>query len=60
LYIHIEQAYYSNDNDQHIYKVAKNIEEALPLLEEGFTEAHDFDGVKIYRKPKSALVVQKS
>jgi hypothetical protein len=60
LYIHIEQAYYSNDNDQHIYKVAKNIEEALPLLEEGFTEASDFNGFKIYRKPKSALVVQKS
>ncbi len=32
---------------------ATTIEEALPLLEQGFTEASDFNGVKIYRKLKN-------
>jgi hypothetical protein len=40
---------------EYVCKVARTIEEALPLLEQGFTEASDFDGVKNYRKPKSLV-----
>lgn len=56
MYIHIEQAYYKDEADQYICKVAKTVEEAIPLLEEGFTEASDFNGVKIYRKTKGMVV----
>jgi len=52
LYIQIEEALFGGEAEQYICKVAKTIEEALPLLEQGFTEASD---VKIYRKPKSQV-----
>jgi len=60
LYIQIEEALFGGETEQYVCKVARTIEEAIPLLEEGFTKASDFDGVKIYRKPKNVLVVQKS
>jgi integrase len=56
MYIHIEQAYYRDETDQNITKVAKTIEEAIPLIEQGFTEASDFNGAKIFKKPKSTVV----
>jgi integrase len=55
LYIQIEEALFGGEAEQYICKVAKIIEEALPLLEQGFTEASDFDGVKIYRKPRNLV-----
>jgi len=55
LYIQIEEALFGGESDQYVCKVARTIEEALPLLEQGFTEASDFEGVKIYRKPKNMV-----
>jgi len=55
LYIQIEEALFGGETEQYVCKVARTIEEALPLLEQGFTEASDFDGVKIYRKPKNLV-----
>jgi len=55
LYIQIKKALFRGEAEQYICKVAKTIEEALPLLEQGFTEASNFNGVKIYRKPKNLV-----
>jgi hypothetical protein len=53
--VQIEESLFGGEAEQYICKVAKTIEEALPILEQGFTEANDFDGVKIYGKPKSQV-----
>jgi len=55
LYIQIDEALFHGEPDQYVCKVAATIEEAMPLLEQGFTEASDFNGVKIYRKQKSLV-----
>ncbi|MFH0849446.1 MAG: hypothetical protein V1924_00735, partial [Candidatus Bathyarchaeota archaeon] len=55
LYIQIEEALFSGESEQYVCKVANTVEEAIPLLEQGFTEASDFNGVKIYRKAKSLM-----
>ena len=55
LYIQIEEALFTGVTDQYVCKVAATIDEALPLLEQGFTEASDFNGVKIYKKPKNLV-----
>jgi hypothetical protein len=31
------------------------VKEAIPLIEAGFVEASDFDGVKIFKIPKSRV-----
>jgi integrase len=33
-------------------KIAKTIEEAIPLIEAGFTQASEYDGIKIFKKRK--------
>lgn len=50
------ETYFKKEAEQYICKVAKTIEEAIPLIEEGYTLASEFDGVKLYRIPKSAVV----
>jgi hypothetical protein len=37
---------------EYICKVAKNVEEASPLIEVGFEYVCDFDGAKLFRKRK--------
>jgi CRISPR/Cas system CMR-associated protein Cmr1 (group 7 of RAMP superfamily) len=54
-YVQLEKSLFQGQSDEYVCKVAKTSEEAIPLLEEGFTEASDFDGVKIYRKPKNLV-----
>ena len=54
-YIHLSQVYFREENEEYVVKVAKTPEEAMPLLAAGFEEASDFDGVKLYRIPKSRL-----
>jgi hypothetical protein len=46
-YIHLADTYLGQEEDEYITKVAENVEEAIPLIEVGYTEAADFDGVKI-------------
>lgn len=40
---------------QRALKVASSVKEAIPLIEAGFVEASDFDGVKIFKIPKSRV-----
>ena len=54
-YIHIEEAYYQKKPENYVTKVAKCVEDAVPLIEQGFVEASDFDGVKIFKKLKSSV-----
>ena len=54
-YIHLEEAYFQDKCDEYITKVAKTVDEALPLVESGFEEACDFNGVKIFKKSKSSV-----
>ena len=43
------------EEDEYVTKVARNVKEAIPLIEAGFVEASDFDGVKIYKILKSRV-----
>ena len=52
-YIHLSEVYFREENEEYVVKVAKTPEEAIPLLEAGFEEASDFNGVKLYRLSKS-------
>jgi hypothetical protein len=52
VYINIESAIFLSETDDFTCKVAKTIEEALPLIEAGFIEASDYNGIKIYKKRK--------
>jgi len=54
-YIHFADTYFGEEEDEFITKVAENIEQAMPLIEAGFTEAADFNGVKIFKIRKSRL-----
>ena len=54
-YIHLSQAYFGHEEDEYITKVAENIDQAIPLIELGYTEAADFNGVKIFKIPKSRV-----
>ena len=55
-YIHLAETYFGTEEDEYIVKVAETIEQALPLIEQGFVEASDFNGVKIFKLPKSRCV----
>jgi len=39
-------------DDEYVCKVAKNVEEAKPLVEAGFEYVCDFDDAKLFRKRK--------
>lgn len=54
-YIHLEEAYFQDTEEEFVTKVASNVKEAIPLIEAGFVEASDFDGVKIFKIPKSRV-----
>ncbi len=54
-YIHLADSYFGQEDEEFITKVAENIEQALPLIEAGYTEATDFNGVKIFKIGKSRL-----
>lgn len=54
-YIHLADAYFGEEDEEFITKVAENIEEALPLIEAGFIEAADFEGIKIFKIRKSRV-----
>ena len=55
-YVHLAETYFGVEEDEYIVKVAENIEQALPLIEAGYVEASDFNGIKIFKIPKSRVV----
>jgi integrase len=54
-YVHLAETYFGKEDDEYVVKVAENIEQALPLIEAGYVEASDFNGVKIYKISKSRV-----
>jgi integrase len=50
-YIQLSSAIFHNENN-FIVKVAKNHDEAIALLEAGFNQADEFEGLHLYRKLK--------
>lgn len=52
IYINMEQALFSDNNQEFHVKVAENLEEACKLLEVGFDYVTDIDGKKLFRKRK--------
>jgi hypothetical protein len=54
-HIHLAETYFGEEEEEYITKVAENIEEALPLIELGYTEAADYNGVKIFKIRKSTV-----
>jgi hypothetical protein len=55
-YIQLAETYFGIEDDEYITKVAENIEQSIPLIEAGYVEAADFNGVKIFKIPKSRVV----
>ena len=51
-YIHIVETLYHDDSGEWISKAVKTKEEAMNLINEGFTKADEIDGYHIYRKRK--------
>ena len=49
IYVHILE---TEEDNQYTCKTASNIQEATPLIEAGFTEESEFNGIKIYKKRK--------
>jgi len=41
----------SGESGNYICKIAESFEDAVPLIEAGFTKIDEFDGVHLYRKP---------
>ena len=52
IYINMEQAVFSESDQEYHVKLAKTIDEACKLLEVGFEFVCDMDGAKLYRKRK--------
>jgi integrase len=52
IYINLENALYLEQNDEFVCKVAKTPDEAIKLIETGFTKADEIDGLHIYKKRK--------
>jgi integrase len=51
-YIHIVETLYNNDAGEWTSKAVKTKEEAMQLINEGYTKADEIDGYHIYRKRK--------
>ena len=54
-HIHFADTYFGEEEDEYITKVAENIEQAIPLIEAGFIQAADYNGIKIFKIRKSRL-----
>ncbi len=54
-YIHLADTYFGEEDDEYITKVAETIEQAIPLIEAGYTQAAEYNGIKIFKTPKSRL-----
>lgn len=52
IYINLEAAIFSRQNDEFHVKVAEKLDEACRLLEVGFEYITDMDGKKLFRKKK--------
>jgi len=52
IYINLENALFLEQNDEFTCKVAKTPEEAIKLIEAGFTKADEIDELHIYKKRK--------
>lgn len=53
IYIQIEEAIFSREAEQYICRIAETINEAKMLIEAGFQYVCDFNGAKMFRKPKT-------
>ncbi len=49
IYMHIAKGL-SNYSEDYTYKIAKRIDEAMQLVEQGFEYITEIDGIKLFRK----------
>lgn len=52
VYINLEQAVFTEENDEFHVKAVKTLDEACKLIEVGFEYVIDMEGYKIFRKRK--------
>ena len=51
VYVHLAQGLI-NTSDDYLCKIAKNINEAMQLVEQGFEYVTEMEGVKLFKKRK--------
>jgi integrase len=52
-YVHIQEYLKAITTDgKYLTATASTVEQAIPLIEQGYTQAAEFDGIKIFKKPK--------
>ncbi|EMR73901.1 site-specific recombinase XerD [Thaumarchaeota archaeon SCGC AB-539-E09] len=49
-YIQLDEALFSDEDEQYVCKAASTVKEAMKLIEFGFQHVTDFDGVKLFKK----------
>jgi hypothetical protein len=54
-YIHLAETYFGSEEEEYVVKVAESPEQAIPLIEQGYVEARDYNGEKIFKFPKSRV-----
>ena len=52
IYINLEQAVFTEENDEFYVKAVKTLDEACKLIEVGFEYVTDMEGCKVFRKRK--------
>ena len=55
MYIHLEEAYFRDEAEEYDVRKVRTVEDAVPLLEDGYEEASEIDGVKLFRKRRSKV-----
>lgn len=51
-YVQIEEALFQEENEGFICKMARNVDEAKPLIEAEFDYVCELNGVKLFRRRK--------
>jgi integrase len=49
-YIQLDEALFSEEDDQFVCKAASTVKDAMELIELGFQHVCDYDGVKLFKK----------
>jgi hypothetical protein len=50
MYIHLDEAYFGDLAEEYDVRKIRTVEEAVPLIENGYVEASEINGIKLFKK----------